>query len=58
MAGLSTPVKTVVLPWHCEQSPAAGWAGLATLLAVATARGRVWKPVYWPFFTSVVGAMG
>ena len=31
LAGLSTPVKAVVLPWHCEQSPAAGCAGSATL---------------------------
>jgi len=30
LAGLSIPVKAVVLLWHCEQSPALGWAASAT----------------------------
>ena len=58
LAGLSSGLKKLVLPWHCEQSPAAGWAASATLKLPAAARGRVWKPVYCAPATTVVGAIG
>ena len=58
LAGLSWAVKKLVLLWHCEQSPLAGWAASATLKLPAAARGRVWKPVYCPPPVSTVGAIG
>ena len=44
--------------WHCEQSPALGWAASATLKVPATDLGRVWKPVYCAPVVSTVGAIG
>ena len=58
LAGLSTPVKAVVLPWHWLQSPLVGCAGSATLKVPAALRGRVWKPLYWAPATSVAGVIG
>ena len=50
MAGLSTPVKAVVLAWHCAQSPVPGWAGSATLkaLQLSQARYRLGADSYLP----------
>jgi hypothetical protein len=41
LAGRSTPVKALVLPWHWLQSPALGCAGSATLKVLEAVRGRV-----------------
>jgi hypothetical protein len=58
LAGLSTPVNTVVLVWQAEQSPVVGCAGSAMAYVLAVAFGRVWKPVYWPLAVSTVGEIG
>jgi hypothetical protein len=58
LAGVSSALKKLVLPWHCEQSPLAGCAASATLKVPAAARGRVWKPVNCAPPASVVGAIG
>jgi hypothetical protein len=56
--GLPAGENAVVLLWHCEQSPVGGWALSATLYVVAVEYGRVWKPVYDVFATTVFGAIG
>jgi len=58
LAGLSWPVKKFVLPWHCEQSPVAGWAASATVKGPAAAAGRAWNPVYWAPAVSTDGEIG
>ena len=58
LAGLSTAVKASVLPWHCTQSPVAGCAASATLVALPAAVGRVWKPLYCAPTVMTAGEMG
>ena len=45
LVGMAGPPKATVLPWHCAQSPVAGWALSANEKPAATVWGRVWKPV-------------
>ena len=45
-------------PWHCTQSPVAGWALSRIENVVAEPYGRVWKPKYCVVMTKVFGLMG